>query len=119
MRKVLISVSMAGLLLTGASAWARRSPSQAQSAPPAKPAPKAAAKPATAVRTANGQITALSDTSFNMDVMVAGAKKDMMFAVDKDIKVQGAVQVGAAVTVTYKTLADGKNQAISVTVKPS
>ena len=105
MSKLLVSVSLAGLLLTGASMWTH--PVSAQS--------QAQQQQSKATKKVAGKITSIGNDghSFGLEVDQGGAKQTMQFTLDKNAKVQGNVRVGTAVTVEY-AIEEGQNMALTV-----
>lgn len=106
MRKLLLSASLAGLLLTGVSVWA----------PTASPQAGQQSHPATKMVT--GKIASIGNggTSFALEVGTGNANQTMQFVLDKTTKVQGRVGVGTPVTVEY-AVEQGQNVALSVTAQ--
>jgi hypothetical protein len=103
MRKLLLSLSLAGLMLTGASTWAHATVDQSQQQ---------------STRTVAGKVTSIGNNghSFGLEVNQGSSKSTMQFVVDKNAKIVGAVRVGTAVTVEY-ALEQGQNVALTVTAQ--
>lgn len=108
MRKLLLSASLAGLLLAGVSVWAHSVGAQGQSGQQSQPATKMVSRKVTSIGTGG--------TSFTLEVNGSQAKNTMQFVLDKSAKVQGNVKVGTAVTVEY-AVEQGQNLALSVTAQ--
>ncbi len=72
--------------------------------------------------TASGKITAVSDTSFALEVKKesesAGQTQTMNFVIDKNTKIEGNLEVGAQATVEYR-IENGQNVATSVRAQKS
>ncbi len=72
--------------------------------------------------TASGKITAVSDTSFALEVKKegesAGQTHTMNFVIDKNTKIEGNLEVGAQATVEYR-IENGQNIATHVTAQKS
>jgi len=106
MQKLLVSGSLAGLLLlTGASTWAHSVSAQSQSEQQSK-----------ATKTISGKVTSIGNDghSFDLEVEQGGQKQTMQFVVAKDAKVQGRVIEGTPVTVEY-AMEGGQNLALTIT----
>jgi hypothetical protein len=102
----MLSASLAGLLLAGASVWPSSISAQSQSGQQSQPATKTVAGKVTSIGTGG--------TSFALEVSQGNAKQTMQFVLDKSAKVQGNVKVGTPVTVEY-AVEQGQNVALSVT----
>lgn len=111
MRKFLLSASLAGLLLTAGSIWARAMPRQ-------NSGQQSQQNPA-ATKMIAGKVTAIGNggQSFALEVNSGGETQTMQFTVDKNAKVQGRVTVGTPVTVEYEAMAGGEFRALSITAQ--
>lgn len=109
-RKLLFSVSLAGLILLGVSPRAHSLSLQSQSGQQSEQA-----------KSVSGKVTAIGDSghSFSMEVNEGGSKHTMEFVVDKNTQIQGRVTVGATATVEYQPSEGGQNVALSITVQNS
>jgi ribosomal protein S1 len=98
MREFLLSASLAGLMLAGASARTQPISSDSQSGRQSQQATKSVA----------GTVASIGDNgqSFALEVNEGGNKKTVQFVLDKDAQVQGKVKVGTPVTVEYVAMAD-------------
>jgi hypothetical protein len=105
MRKLLLSASLAGLLLTGVSVWAHTNSPQSQSGQQSQPATKMVA----------GKVTSIGNggTSFSLEINQGSATQTIQFVLGKTTKVQGTVKVGTAVTVEY-AVEQGQNVALNI-----
>jgi hypothetical protein len=103
MRKILLSASLAGLLLTGVSVRAH-SISSAKVGQESEPATK----------TVTGKITSIGNSGQSFTLEVSDAKQTMQFVLDKNAKVQGSVKIGTPVTVQYEAKEEGQNLALAV-----
>jgi hypothetical protein len=110
MHKLLLSASLAGLLLTAGSVWARASPQS--SGQPSQQAPAS-------TKMISGKVTAIGNggQSFALEVNSGGDTQTMQFTVDKSAKVEGRVTVGTPVTVEYQAMAGGEFKALSITAQ--
>jgi hypothetical protein len=111
MQKFLLTASLAGLLLTAGSVWARATPRQS-SGEPTQQAPAA-------TKMISGKVTSIGNggQTFALEVSSGGAAQTMQFTVDKSAKVQGRVTVGTPVTVEYEAMAEGQFRALSITAQ--
>ena len=105
MRKLMLSASLAGLLLTGVSVWASSNSPPSQSGQQSQIPTKAVAGKVTSIGTGG--------TSFALEVNEGNAKRTMRFVLDKNAQVQGNLKVGTAVTVVYAEK-QGQNLALSI-----
>jgi ribosomal protein S1 len=110
MRKLLLSASLAGLLLTAGSLWVHAIPPQSTSRQQSE-------HPAT--KTVAGKVMSIGNGghSFALEVNEGGAKQTMQFVLDKDAKVEGRVTVGTSVTVEYQAMQGGQNLALSISAQ--
>lgn len=90
------------------AAWATSAPNRLRLARLA-PAPDTSSQ--------SGKIASIGDAAFSIEVSNGQDKKVIEFLVDGDTKVEGKLKVGAQATVEYR-LADGRNIAIHVVVRP-
>ena len=111
MQKLLLTASLAGLLLTAGSVWARATPRQGAEEP-TQQAPAA-------TKMVSGKVTAIGNggQSFALEVSSGGDKQTMQFVVDKNAKVAGKVTVGTPVTVAYEAAEGGQLRAVSITAQ--
>jgi hypothetical protein len=111
-RKTIVGVSLAGLLVLGLSARAD-STLQNQSGQSDKKSQQQALK------SVSGKVAAIGSAGVSFTVEVAGgnSRKTMEFVVNKDTQVQGQVKAGTAVTVEYQAMENGQNLAVSVTAQ--
>lgn len=65
-------------------------------------------------QTVSGRVTSVGDDSFTVEVGTGGEPNRMEFVTDKDTEIDGRLEVGAKVHVTYRTK-NGKNVAIRIT----
>jgi len=72
-------------------------------------------QPAPQTQTATGKITAVSASSFTLEIQQGNDPSSMQFTVDKNTQVDGKLKVGATATVEYRTEGD-KNIAVHVVV---
>jgi hypothetical protein len=106
--KFLSAVSLAGLILMGASARAQPTRMQSDSGKQSEPATKSVA----------GKVTSIGNSGASFAVEVEGSSKDTMeFVVNKNTHVQGQVKVGTLVAVEYQPSEKGENLAVSITVR--
>ena len=114
MRKFLMGVAVAGLLLTGASMSARAvSQTGATQQDPRNPE--------NATKTITGKVSAIGTDGTSFTLQVGGNGGDtnnstMQFVLDPHAKVQGTVRVGTAVTVEY-AMRGTQNTALAVTAQ--
>ena len=109
-RKFLLSVSLAGLMMLGLSASSQQAPNQ----PSEKQAPQAATK------SVAGTVAAIGNggRSFTLEVSEgSNSKHTMEFVLDKNTQVQGSVKTGTPVTVEYQAMDSGQNVAVSITAQ--
>lgn len=107
MRKFLLSVSLAGLLLTAFSV-------RTHAVSPQSSSDKQQSEQAT--KMVSGKVTSIGNGghSFALEVNEGSDKQTMQFVVDKNAKVQGTVKVGTDVTVEYTAMEGGQNLALSI-----
>ena len=107
MSKLIVTLSLAGLLLTSASMCAYPTGAQSQSD-----------QQSAATKTVAGKVTSIGGDghSFSLDVNEGGTNQTMQFVVDKSAKVQGALRVGTPVSVEY-AVKEGQNVALTITVQ--
>jgi len=109
-RKFFTCVSVAGLLLLGASAGARSLSQESQ--------PKHQTEQGKSV---SGKVTDIGSDkrSFSLEVNDKDTsnsnKKTMQFVIDDNTQVQGRVTVGTNALVQYQPTSDGKNLALNIT----
>ena len=109
-RKLLMSASLAGLMMLGISATSQQEPTQ----PSEKQAPKAATK------SISGTVAAIGNggRSFTLEVSEgSNTKHTMEFVLDKNTQVQGPVKTGTPVMVEYQATNTGENLAVSITAQ--
>ena len=85
------------------------------------PLPKLAAghsRPSTDNQSLSGQITAVTDAQFSVQVAKSKDGSIVQFLVDDKTKVEGKLAVGAQATVEYRS-SEGKNIAVRVIVTPT
>ena len=75
-------------------------------------------KEATERGSVSGKISAIGDASFSVDVKKSQDIVTLQFLIDDATKVEGKLEVGAQVTVDYRT-DEGTNIALHVVVQPS
>ena len=104
-RKVLLSASLAALLILGVSTQAHTALQQSQSGQQADQS-----------KQVNGKVTAIGSDkkSFSLDVNDGNNKRTMQFVLDEKTQVQGRVGVGTDATVQYQPTNDGKNVALNI-----
>lgn len=106
-RKILSTVSLAAVILVGASARAQpyhMQDSGKQSAPTTK--------------SVSGKVTSIGNSGTSFALEVEGSSKETMeFAVGKNTQVQGQVKVGTLVAVEYRPTESGQNVALTITVR--
>jgi len=111
-RKFLCGVSVASLLILGASTRAHSATRQAQSEKQTQQPTKSVA----------GKVATIGSggTSFTLEVAGGGSDKDssgkntLNFVVDKNTQVKGQVKEGTAVTVEYQPMDNGQLLAVSI-----
>jgi hypothetical protein len=107
-RNFLAAVSLAGLILIGASARAQPTRMQSDSGKQSEPATKSV----------SGKVMSIGNSGASFAVEVEGSSKDTMeFLVNKNTQVQGQVKVGTLVAVEYQPTERGENLAVSITVR--
>jgi hypothetical protein len=106
-RKLFSTVSLAGVILMGASA--RAQPIHLQdSGKQSEPATKSV----------SGKITSIGNSGSSFALAVEGSSKETMdFVVNKNTQVQGQVKIGTLVAVEYQPTDSGQNLAVSITVR--
>ncbi len=107
MSKLIVTLSLAGLLLTSVSVCAYSSSAQSQSD-----------QRSVATKTVAGKVTSIGGDghSFSLEVSGGATNQTMQFVVDKSAKVQGALRVGTPVSVDYAVV-DGQNVALTITAQ--
>ena len=109
-RRLMVSVAVAGLLWLGA-AFALR-PTFAQEGG------KQDKQEQKATKSVSGKVTNIGNGGHSFSLEVAGENKGKMeFVVDKNTQVTGQVKEGTLVTVEYQPAENGQNVAISVTAQ--
>jgi hypothetical protein len=110
-RKYLTTVSLAGLILMGASARTQPTSMQSDSGKQSEPATKSVA----------GKVTSIGNSGASFAVEVEGnegsSKDTMEFLLNKNTQVQGQVKVGTLVAVEYQPTEKGENLAVSISVR--
>ena len=111
MQKLLLTASLAGLLLTLGSVWARATPRQNSG--------DQSQQASAATKMVSGKVTAIGNggQSFALEVSSGGDKQTMQFVVDKNAKVAGRVTVGTEVAVEYEAMEGGQLRAVSITAQ--
>lgn len=109
MRKFLLSVSLAGLLLAAVPVLTHAISPQSSPGQQSEQATKMV----------SGKVTSIGNGghSFALEVNQGGDKQTMQFVVDKNAKVQGKVGVGTDVTVEYTAMEGGQNLALSISAQ--
>lgn len=109
MRKFLLSVSLAALLLTAGSVWIHAT------APQDSPGRQSQV----ATKMISGKVTSIGNGghTFSLEVSQGTEKQTMQFVLDKNAKIQGTVKVGTDVTVEYTAMEGGQNLALSITAQ--
>jgi lipopolysaccharide export LptBFGC system permease protein LptF len=107
MRKLLLSASLLGLMLAGASATTR-----------AIPTPQSGQQSQQATKSIAGTVSSIGDNgrSFALEVKQGADKQTLQFVLDQNTQVQGNVKVGTPVTVEYVAMND-HNVAKSITAQ--
>jgi hypothetical protein len=107
MRKLLLSASLVGLMLAGASARTD-----------AIPTPQSGQQSQQATKSIAGTVSSIGDNgrSFALEVKAGSDKQTLQFVLDQNTQVQGNVKVGTPVTVEYVAMAD-HNVAKSITAQ--
>jgi hypothetical protein len=109
MKKLLLSVSLAGLLLTCAAVAVH--PVLAQTA---------LGQQSTAdTKMVTGKVTAIGNSgrSFALAVTKDGDSQTMQFTLGAESKVEGKVSVGTSVVVEYRAMEGGQNIALTITAQ--
>ena len=108
-RKLLICVSLGGMLLLGLS-------SRTYSATAQPSLLGEQAQPGS--KSVSGKVASIESGGHGFTLEVSsGNKQRMDFVVDKNTQIQGQVKEGTTVTVEYKATEDGKFLAVSVTAQ--
>ena len=107
-RKLLTTVSLAGLILIGVSARAQPTRMQSDSGKQSERATKSV----------SGKVMSIGNSGTSFALEVEGSSKETMeFVVGKDTEVQGQVKVGTLVAVEYQPTEKGENLAVSISVR--
>jgi hypothetical protein len=107
-RKLLCGVSMAVLLSLGMAARAQPTLMQSDSGKQSEPTTKSVA----------GTVASIGNSGTTFALQVDGNDKQVMdFVVGKDTQLKGHVTTGTMVTVAYRPTDDGRNVALSITVR--
>jgi hypothetical protein len=107
-RKLLYSISLAGVLIVGPQILARPMHLQSDSGKQSSPATKSVA----------GKVTSIGNSGTSFAVEVEGASKQTMeFVVNTKTQVQGQVKIGSLVAVDYQPTDSGQNLAVTVSVR--
>jgi hypothetical protein len=107
-RKLLSSVCLAGLLLTGVAARAQPNRIQSDSGKQSEPATKSV----------SGKVASIGTSGTTFALQTDGNDKQVMeFVVDKDTQIKGQVKAGTLVMVEYRPTDGGQNLALSITVR--
>jgi len=108
-RKLFVSVAIAGLMSLGTALSVRSVQAQSQPDRSEKQAQKA-------TKSISGKITNIGNGGHSFTLEVGGENnKTMDFVVDKNTQVNGQVKQGTAVTVEYQAMESGQNLAVTIT----
>jgi hypothetical protein len=107
MQKILVTVSLGGLLLVGAPGII-----QGQNQEQEKQSQQAA-------KSVTGKVTEIGDAghSFTVDTDAGGNKQTLKFVVDKNTQVQGQVKIGTMVAVDYQPTDGGQLLCVRVSAQ--
>lgn len=111
-RKILIGISLGGLLLAGAPGMlqGRQNPQRPQPGQPGQPPgqqPPQEQPPQQETKSITGKVTDIGDAGHSF-TLSSNDGKTMKFMVDKNTQVQGHVKVGTVVAVDYAPSGDGQ-----------
>lgn len=107
-RKLLCGISLAALLSLGVAARAQPNLTQSDSGKQSEPTTKSVA----------GKVASIGNAGTTFALQVDGNDRQVMnFVVGKDAQLKGHVTTGTLVTVEYRPADDGRNVALSITVR--
>jgi hypothetical protein len=107
-RKLIYSISLAGLLVIGAHLSAQPSLTQSDSGKQSK----------SATKSVSGKVTSIGNSGTSFEVQVEGSSNQTMeFVVNNKTQVQGKVSVGTLVAVDYQPIEGGQNLAVNIAVR--